>query len=76
MPWLLPPPSWILLPIWQFFLASQARLYAYGKCAFENYVAKHGRDSSRNDLLKRVLAGDKTEKPLTDRRSTPKLEAG
>lgn len=66
MPWLLPLTSWIPLPSWQFFLTSQARLYAYGKRAFEHYVATYGRDSSRNDLLKRVLAGDKTEKPLTD----------
>jgi cytochrome P450 len=66
MPWLLPLTSWIPLPSWQFFLTSQARLYAYGKRSFENYVATYGRDSSRNDLLKRVLVGDKTEKPLTD----------
>ena len=76
MPWLLPLTSWIPLPSWQFFLTSQVSLYAYGKRSFENYVATYGRDSSCNDLLKRVLAGDKTEKPLTDRRSTPKLEAG
>lgn len=66
MPWLLPLTSWIPLPSWQFFLTSQARLYAYGKRSVENYVATYGRDSSRNDLLKRVLAGDKTEKPLTE----------
>ena len=66
MPWLLPLTSWIPLGSWQFFLTSQSRLYAYGKQAFERYVATYGRDSSRNDLLKRVLAGDKTETPLTD----------
>jgi cytochrome P450 len=66
MRWLLPLTSWIPLKSWQFFLTSQSRLYAYGKRAFENYVDTYGRNSSRNDLLKRVLAGDKTEKPLTD----------
>jgi cytochrome P450 len=66
MPWLLPLTSWIPLESWQFFLTSQGRLYAYGKRSFEKYVAIYGRDSSRNDLLKRVLAGDKTVKPMTD----------
>jgi cytochrome P450 len=66
MPWLLPLTSWIPLTSWQFFLTSQSRLYAYGKRAFESYIDTYGRNSSRNDLLKRVLAGDKTEKPLTD----------
>ena len=66
MPWLLPLTSWVPLPSWQFFLESQACLYAYGKCAFENCAVKYGRNGPRNDLLERVLAGDKTEKPLTD----------
>jgi cytochrome P450 len=41
-------------------------LIRVGKRSVENYVATYKRDSSRNDLLKRVLTGDKTEKPLTD----------
>ena len=66
MPWLLPVTAWIPMRSWQFFLTSQARLYRYGKSSFDSYLAQYGRDSSRNDLLKRVLAGDKTVKPMTD----------
>lgn len=67
MPWLLPLTSWIPYGPWQFFLTSQGRLYKYGERALQQYVEKYGRDnSSRNDLLKRVLAGDKTVKPMTD----------
>ena len=53
------------MPGWQPSLASQARLYAYGKRALENCVAKYGHDGSCNDLPKRVPASDKIEKPLT-----------
>ena len=66
LPYLLPVTTWIPLPKWQFFLTSQKRLYAYGRNAFDTYIAKYGREGRRNDLLKRVLAGDKTLKPLTD----------
>lgn len=66
MPWVLPLTSWIPIKSWQFFLTSQSRLYAYGKRAFEQYIATYGRDNSRNDLLKRVLAGDKTVQSMTD----------
>ena len=66
LPYLLPVTSWIPIPSWQFFLTSQRRLYEYGKHTFESYVEKYGRSGRRNDLLKRILAGDKTVKPLTD----------
>ena len=66
LPWLLPLTSWIPVKRWQFFLTSQGRLYEYGKHSFDLYVSKYGRNSQRNDLLKRVLVGDKTVKPMTD----------
>lgn len=66
MPWLLPFTSWLPIPRWQFFLTSQKRLYAYGKRAFNEYIETWGRDGQRNDLLKRVMHGDATVKPLTD----------
>ena len=66
MPYLLPLTSWLPIERWQFFLTSQKRLYEYGKRSFDGYVAKYGRDGQRNDLLKRVMQGDKTVKPMTD----------
>ncbi|KAJ9610357.1 hypothetical protein H2200_005134 [Cladophialophora chaetospira] len=66
LPYLLPLTSWIPVPRWQYFLTSQRRLYEYGKRTFDVYIAKYGRNGQRNDLLKRVLVGDKTVKPLTD----------
>lgn len=66
LPWLLPFTSWIPIKRWQFFLTSQKRLYEYGKRSFDAYVSKYGRDGKRNDLLKRVLQGDKTVKSMTD----------
>ena len=66
LPWLLPLTSWIPIKRWQFFLTSQKRLYEYGKRSFDAYVSEYGRDGQRNDLLKRVMQGDKTVKPMTD----------
>ncbi len=66
LPWLLPFTSWIPIKRWQFFLTSQKRLYEYGKRSFDDYIARYGRDGKRNDLLKRILNGDNTVKPLTD----------
>ena len=66
LPWLLPLTSWIPIKRWQFFLTSQRRLYEYGKRSFDVYISKYGRDGKRNDLLKRIMLGDNTVKPLTD----------
>ena len=66
LPWLLPLTSWIPIKKWRFFLTSQDRLYEYGKRSFDAYVSNYGRDGRRNDLLKRVMQGDKTVKPMTD----------
>jgi cytochrome P450 len=66
LPYLFPLTSWIPAKSWQYFLHSQDRLYDHGRHAFEKYIAKYGRLSQRNDLLKRVLVGDKTVQPLTD----------
>ena len=41
-------------------------MYAAGRRAFDDCVAKYGRNSKRNDLLKRVLYSDETLAPLTD----------
>ena len=67
MPYLLPLTSWVPIKSWQRFLTSQERLYSYGRQAFERYIEHFGRDSERNDLLKRVIRGDATATPLDDK---------
>ena len=52
---------------WQHFLTSQGRLYAYGRHAFERYVERFGRDSRRNDLLKKVTLDDVSVAHLDDK---------
>lgn len=67
MPYLLPITSWIPIKSWQHFLTSQERLYAYGRQAFQRYIERFRRNSTRYDLLKKVIRGDTTTAPLDDK---------
>lgn len=66
LPWLLPLTWWIPLPSWQHFLGAQKRVYDYGRVAFKEYIDRYGRDSGRNDPLKKIIHGDKDLPPLSD----------
>ncbi len=66
LPWLLPLTWWIPLPRWQHFLGAQRRVYDYGRAAFKEYIERYGRDSGRNDPLRKIIHGDKDLPPLLD----------
>ena len=65
-PWLLELMKLVPIPRWQYFVHAQDRLYEYGVSSFQKYIEKYGRNSKRNDLLKKVLHGDSTVPKLTD----------
>lgn len=66
MPWLFYLASFVPLPKWQHFLKAQERLYEYGRVTFADYIRRYGRDSNRDDALKKLLQGDKDLPPLDD----------
>ncbi|RVX72168.1 hypothetical protein B0A52_04372 [Exophiala mesophila] len=57
---------WLPLPAVKHFLQSTDRLRQYGKTAFETYIAQHGRDSGRKDLLTKILSPKGRDETLTD----------
>ncbi|KIW87106.1 uncharacterized protein Z519_12217 [Cladophialophora bantiana CBS 173.52] len=66
LPWLLPLTWWIPLSSWQHFQGAQRRVYNYGRAAFKEYIERYGRDSGRDDPLKKIIHGDKDLPPLSD----------
>ena len=58
---------------WQHFLASQQRLYEWGFRSSQRYVERYGRDSTRNDPLKKIMHGDKSLAPLTNEQITTEV---
>lgn len=66
IPWLFYLATWFPLPRWQYFLKAQERVYDYGRASFNDYLNRYGRNSGRNDALKKIMQGDKDLPPLED----------
>lgn len=66
IPWLIPLTSWVPWPRWQHFLGAQRRIYDLGRSSFQEYVKRYGRNSGRQDALRKIVHGDKELPPLSD----------
>ena len=66
IPWLIPLTSWIPWPRWQHYLGAQRRIYDLGRSSFQDYVKRYGRNSGRQDALRKIIHGDKELPPLSD----------
>ncbi|KAI9682446.1 MAG: hypothetical protein M1829_000238 [Trizodia sp. TS-e1964] len=74
-PTLIPLSTYLPIKSWQYFANARLRIYATAQSALNQYVEKYGRDADRTDLLKRVVKGDLTLKPMSDDQVSSELSS-